>query len=195
MIENKLKSQSLYEILENEIYNKIMKYNYKNNFEIKDVYNDKAFTYEIFKNLYPKFINSFLIKSSITGKIYQKENLNEFNKIFSKFLKDNSYINDKDKDLFNQLSFNRILDDSYIFRKFYDKLYLEDSSILNIYQVREYDDKTFLCLKLLEIIMSIQFTSNDLLNIDTKNDIDLKDIKNFSQGLLINDGKILVINF
>jgi hypothetical protein len=192
MIQTKVKSESTYDILENEIYNKIIKYNYNNNFDMMDVYLQNYLTNEIFKSSFPKFKNQILIKSSIVGKINKQENLNEFKKIFEEFLKDNSIIDDKD--VFNLLSMNRILDDSYIFEKSYYDIYLKESAILNIYQYGEFDNKTFLCLKLLEILMNIQFTINDLIEIDLEKNKFLKNIKNFSQGLMINEGKMLVNN-
>lgn len=181
MIDNKINSEPLSVKLENEIFNKIIKYNYTNIFDLKNF--EYNFLFEKYRKTLPSFLNAFVLKGSITGKFEVEKNLENFVEILKK-LAEKSTI--KDKDVFSLISMNRILDDSYIFRKIYHVSDLEESAMLNVYQFGEYDNKTFLCFKLLEIIMNIQFTMNDLVGID------LKTLKYFSHGLMISDGKILV---
>lgn len=94
---------------------------------------------------------------------------------------------DKDESNVKVNPMNKILDDYYIFRTEINSKYISQPSLMNIYQFGILDDpKTFATFKLLEIIMDIQFSKNDLVGIN------IDSIQDFEQSLIVVDGELIV---
>ncbi len=86
------------------------------------------------------------------------------------------------------LSTNKILDDSYIYRTQVNSKFINQPCIMNLYQYGGIFDtpKTYATFKLLETLINIQFSKNDLVGFDVQK------LDDFQQSLLAVDGTYMV---
>ena len=125
-----------------------------------------------------------LLKTYIYGNKLNNNFISELdNQLYEKF-NNRSKLNESE--FFNLINLNKILDQSYIFRKIYKYNYFKQENLLNFYQIGKFEPRLYCTILLLENLMNSLFSQNDLISYN------IDQITKFNQGLYISDGEILV---